>query len=257
MILRLILLLFISGFVTAKTANDFVRVIDKGEPISLDLEVNKEIQIQFDYQLKEVGISSNISNNIAVESIDSRLWLKANKPFTTTKLLIKDKEEQISILLLSASTKTVTHKNYIIVKQKQITQPYKTKNNTTKQLNLVVLTRFVAQKFYGPKRLVNKLAGVYRVHINNEEIELFVCSSNLACNDNVIAIPKASWQSNDFVITAVILTNTTKQNIELDPRDLIGNWLSATFHFNILTPKGETMLYLVSHNRFEQAYESN
>jgi hypothetical protein len=32
----------------------------------------------------------------------------------------------------------------------------------------------------------------------------------------------------------VLLKNTTKQQIVLDPRDLLGKWKSTTFHFNRL-----------------------
>jgi integrating conjugative element protein (TIGR03749 family) len=121
----------------------------------------------------------------------------------------------------------------------------------------IALTRFVAQSFYAPKRLIKKI-DVVRVPINTKQlITLFACSKNLACNGNVSASPLASWKSSHYYISAVLLKNTTRQQIVLDPRDLLGEWKSATFHFNRLgrtgSPTDTTVVYLISLSPFEQS----
>jgi hypothetical protein len=66
--------------------------------------------------------------------------------------------------------------------------------------NYIALTRFVAQSFYAPKRLIKKI-DVVRVPINTKQlITLFACSKNLACNGNVSASPLASWKSSHYYI---------------------------------------------------------
>jgi hypothetical protein len=91
----------------------------------------------------------------------------------------------------------------------------------------------------------------------NKLITLFACSKNLACNGNVSALPLASWKSSHYYISAVLLKNITKQQIVLDPRDLLGKWKSATFHFNRLGRTGSltdtSVVYLISSSPFEQS----
>ncbi len=245
-----LLLITISNIASA----DFLRIIDDGNPISIDLELKKEVQLQFDKNLSTVGIPNTLHNYIEVQSIDTRVYLKAHKAFNPTKFLIKDGNGQLSTLLLSASSKTTTYKNYKIAKRQQnIPKVTALRANTKTTANLVDLTRFVAQTFYAAQRLVKQIKGVYRVPVVSKKVELFVCSANLACNGNITAKPQASWQNNKYVITAIKLDNITNRSISLDPRDIVGQWLSATFQFNTLSPADTTMLYLVSYKRFEQS----
>jgi hypothetical protein len=60
-------------------------------------------------------------------------------------------------------------------------------------------------------------------------------------NGNVSALPLASWKSSHYYISAVLLKNTTKQQIVLDPRDLLGKWKSTPFHFNRLGRSADTL----------------
>jgi len=68
------------------------------------------------------------------------------------------------------------------------------------------------------------------------------------------ATPLASWQSGRLYVTAVELVNTSDQPVELDPRDLRGQWRAATFHHHRLLPFGSdadtTAVYLISDRPF-------
>jgi len=73
----------------------------------------------------------------------------------------------------------------------------------------------------------------------------------------VEATPLIGWRANGLYITAVKLTNRTAEPQILDPRDLRGAWLTATFQHHRLLPKGDeadtTAVYLVSARPFELA----
>ncbi len=130
-------------------------------------------------------------------------------------------------------------------------------SNIKPALTYVDLTRFAAQSLYAPKRLIENI-NLIRVPINTKQaVRLFTCSTALTCNGNVLARPIATWQSPRFYITAVLLKNTTQQQIVLDPRDLLGTWKATTFHFNRLgkanSPEDTSVVYLVSLSPFEQS----
>jgi integrating conjugative element protein (TIGR03749 family) len=130
-------------------------------------------------------------------------------------------------------------------------------SNIKPALSYVDLTRFAAQSLYAPKRLIKNI-NLIRIPINTKQaVRLFTCSTALTCNGNVLARPIAAWQSPRLYISAVLLKNTTQQQIVLDPRDLLGAWKAATFHFNRLgkanSPEDTSVVYLVSLSPFEQS----
>ena len=234
-----------------------------GETIKLQLDVDQEVQLNFEKPLSSIGIPDEIKNNIKTQLIDSRIWIKVTKAFKPTRVLIKSVKGEISVFSLSAIPKQQKTQEYpikynIVSERRQADEsPGKKKIEIKAGANYIALTRFVAQSFYAPKRLIKKI-DVVRVPINtNKLITLFSCSKNLACNGNVSALPLASWKSSHYYISAVLLKNITKQQIVLDPRDLLGKWKSTTFHFNRLGRTGSltdtSVVYLISSSPFEQS----
>ena len=71
------------------------------------------------------------------------------------------------------------------------------------------------------------------------------------------ARPLVAWRAGDLYVTAVRLCNRTSQARILDPRDLRGAWLTATFQHHRLLPAGDeadsTAVYLISARPFETA----
>jgi hypothetical protein len=63
-----------------------------------------------------------------------------------------------------------------------------------------------------------------------------------------------AWRAGGLYVTAVKLTNRTDQPQILDPRDLRGSWLTATFQHNRLLAAGSeadtTAVYLISARPF-------
>ena len=67
-----------------------------------------------------------------------------------------------------------------------------------------------------------------------------------------------AWRANGLYVTAVKLTNRTELPQTLDPRDLQGTWLSATFQHHRLLPMGDeadtTAVYLISARPFDVSF---
>jgi integrating conjugative element protein (TIGR03749 family) len=262
-------LLTLITLLTFNCANANVRLLNvQGEPIKLDLVVGQEVQLNFENHLGSIGKPGLIANKLETQLIDSRLWIKATDVFKPIKVLIKSEKGKISIILLSAHVSKQKIQQYplkynIVAEKKSQSRLPKTSKKSEHNLNIktklsyIDLTRFAAQSLYSPIRLVKNI-NLVRVPINTEKtVNLFACSHNLACNGNVSATPIAAWKSSHYYISAILLKNNRKKLVVLDPRDLIGNWKSATFHFNRIGRVGSStdtsVVYLVSSSSFEQS----
>jgi integrating conjugative element protein (TIGR03749 family) len=257
--------------VNTQNFNTNIRLLNiAGEPIKLALSVGQEVQLNFEQPLGRLGTPQSIKNKLQTQLIDQRLWLKASKAFKPVRILVRSETGELSVFLLSANVGQQTIQAYpikynVITEAKLPNQSNSKSNSSNNQqnssikpaLNYVDLTRFVAQSLYAPKRLLEKI-NLIRIPINTKKaVRLFTCSTALACNGNVLAHPIAAWQSPHLYISAVLLKNTTQQQIVLDPRDLLGQWKAATFHFNRLgkanSPEDTSVVYLVSLSPFEQS----
>ena len=117
-------------------------------------------------------------------------------------------------------------------------------------LTPVTLTRFAAQQLYAPERVVGDVPGIRRVPMGvPPAIELYR-------HADIAAQPLASWQGGGYTVTAVKLTNLGRERVFLDPRELRGHFMTATFQHNSLGPAGSasdiTCVYLVTDRPFAE-----
>jgi hypothetical protein len=73
----------------------------------------------------------------------------------------------------------------------------------------------------------------------------------------VEAVPLISWRHRGLYVTAVRLQNQAPEASVLDPRDLRGEWLAATFQHARLLAHGDeadtTAVYLLSRRPFGES----
>jgi integrating conjugative element protein (TIGR03749 family) len=109
----------------------------------------------------------------------------------------------------------------------------------------VVLTRYAAQSLYAPLRTVEPLPGVSQVRIN-PTLDLTTLLSALPVRASTLG----AWQLEDFWVTALQLHNMSASSLTLDPRELQGNFIAATFQHHTLEQQGKpadtTVVYLVT-----------
>lgn len=109
----------------------------------------------------------------------------------------------------------------------------------------VVLTRYAAQMLYAPLRTVEPVDGVSQVKVD-KRLDL----STLLPALPVEASQLGAWRLDDHWVTAVKLRNQTGQRLALDPRELMGDFATATFQHPYLGARGDasdtTVLYLVT-----------
>lgn len=232
------------------------RVLWKKTPIAVKLRVGEERLIHFPGSVS-VGMPPALQAVLRSQSINGTLYLMAHQPFTSQRLILHAEQEgPLYVLDVTAEIPEGKESSLpamqIVLPEptpnQAFTQPATKRINLTRQWGYVALTRYAAQQRYAPTRLLRKQAGIVQVPVAQKPVEL-------VRGGYVEATPVAAWRVGFYTVTAVNLLNQSLEPVELDPRHLRGNWLTATFQHNRLLPVGSdadsTTLYLISDRSFE------
>jgi integrating conjugative element protein (TIGR03749 family) len=145
-----------------------------------------------------------------------------------------------------------THPVQIYVTDDSGADDLEVNDSSPERPSYIQLTRFAAQQLYAPSRLVKDNPAIIRVPVSRNSIDLLHGGA-------VEAIPLVAWRANGLYVTAVKLTNRTHQARTLDPRDLRGTWLTASFQHHRLLPMGDeadtTAVYLISARPFAVSHQ--
>ena len=221
-------------------------VVWSNVPIPLRLQVDNEHMLVFD-QAVEVGLPQSLRSQLLIENIGNSLYLNAQSEFSETRLLVRDLAHRtVFVFDLSASQEPkLAERTY--VRNGRLG----TASSVTSEPSYAELTRFAALQIHAPRRLVpgSRQMRETRVGISGER---------LLRGLNVQISPLKSWRTPEKTyVTAVRVRNLADQAVELDPRQLRGRWLAATFqHYRLLQYGGdadETHVYLISKSPFSTA----
>lgn len=234
------------------------RVVWRKTPIAIPLVVGEERLIHFPGSVS-IGLPQSLTPFLRSQSINGTLYLLAGQPFESTRVMVRSESGgplfvlDISAALnvderpplpevqvvLDANKAEVENVAAGIVTASQITQ-----------WGYVALTRFAAQQLYAPERLMPHAPGVVAIPVKDAPVDLHR-------GGGVEAVPVAAWKAGLRYVTAVRLTNQTAKAVILDPRELRGAWLAATFQHNRLLPSGgdadTSAVYLISDRPFDVA----
>lgn len=235
------------------------RVVWRKVPIAVPLMVGEERLVHFPDSVS-VGLPPSLNAVLRSQSINGTLYLLARQPFAPTRVLVRSETEgSIYVLDISADTHGAEPRSLPelqILPQAGTASAHEGNDDTSPGNQrpaaggYVALTRFAAQQLYAPTRLLPVQKGVVAIPVRQEPVALVVGGS-------VEAVPVAAWKSGGRYVTAVKLTNRNTRPVVLDPRELRGSWLAATFQHNRLLAAGSdadsTAVYLVSERPFEAA----
>ena len=228
------------------------RIEWKKVPIRLELVVGQEQRIEFPNAVK-VGVPASIQPQLRTQSVNGTVYLLAHAPFDTNRLMVRELDSGRIYLFDVTSTMdgVATDPVQIYVADDHGADNVERNDTSPEQPNYIQLTRFAAQKLYAPSRLVKDNPAIIRIPVSRNSIDLLH-------GGTVEVIPLVAWRANGLYITAVKLTNRTHQAQTLDPRDLRGTWLTASFQHHRLLPMGDeadtTAVYLISARPFEVSY---
>ena len=244
-----------AGLALALTTASHATEIMRWERLPLDvpLVVGQERVIFVDRNVR-VGLPSSLDGSLRVQNAGGAVYLQVLEQIPPSRLQLQDIETG-ELILLDVSAVPAT-------KGKAALEPIKIISATTNAINQsssdispqaatpapVVLTRYAAQNLYAPLRTVEALPGVRRAKLPGD-----LPLHTLLPNKLVDARALATWQLGQYWVTAIHLRNTSSSWIELDPRELQGNFTTATFQHANLGPRNRptdsTVLYLVTHGQ--------
>jgi general secretion pathway protein D len=72
----------------------------------------------------------------------------------------------------------------------------------------------------------------------------------------LVAYPKFTWEKDGLYVTRVTVKNISSSDVKINPQNLRGDWLSASFDSESLKANSETDGYLISNANFEKSLES-
>lgn len=228
------------------------RIAWKKAPIRLELTVGEEQRIEFPSAVK-VGVPASIQPLLRTQSANGTVYLLAQAPFGSNRLMVHELDSGRIYLfdVAAAEEGGASHPIQITVTGDSETATDRATGDTDSDKaapDYIQLTRFAAQQLYAPARLVKDRPGIVRVPVVPDPIALVRGGA-------IEATPLVAWRAEGLYITAIKLTNRTGEPQILDPRDLRGTWLTATFQHHRLLPQGDeadtTAVYLISARPFE------
>lgn len=228
-------------------------------PLAVQLIVGQERVVFLDRDVR-VGVPAEIADHLRVQSADGAIYLRASAPIEPTRLQLQDVANG-TLILLDVAAHAAAPKEAPLEPVRIVTdhvpsgKPAQTpthgddaSDDTPRAPDTpvpVLLTRYAAQSLYAPLRTVEPVDGIAPVPVDRT-----LPLDNLLPTLPVRASAWAAWRLNDEQVTAVRLTNTSGQHLDLDPRALQGDFVAATFQHPDLGPAGDdtdtTVVYLVT-----------
>jgi len=223
-------------------------------PLSVPLVIGQERVIFVDRDVR-VGLPAGLDGSLRVQSAGGAVYLHALGEVTSSRVQLQDIETG-ELILLDVSAAPATSGQAALEPIKIVSSATGKPGDTEPGIAAsssatpvpVVLTRYAAQSLYAPLRTVEALPGVRRAKLP-EGLPLHT----LLPNQLVEAQPLAAWRLGLHWVTAIQLRNKSTAWIELDPRELQGDFAAATFQHARLGPRGRstdaTVVYLVTQGR--------
>ncbi|NOQ14362.1 MAG: DUF3438 family protein [Methyloprofundus sp.] len=124
-----------------------------------------------------------------------------------------------------------------------------------KQATYMQLTEYAAKSVRLPIASRETVAGVVDVPLPTAQQRV-----DVLFDMRLNVVPVASWRKGGVYVTAVEVRNLSNETVEVDYRNLKGNWLASTIETEKVAPHkafGDvSYLYLISGTPFEQALEN-
>ena len=223
-------------------------------PIPVPLVKDQERVIFLDKNVR-VGVSSQLTGQLRVQSASGALYLLATDEIEPSRLQVQDVETGELILLdigtVPATDKPLEPMRILYDGDVQYQRSTESKEQLAKAQNKalsipapVALTRYAAQMLYAPMRTVEPVAGLRQVPVK--------VSGNLPILPMlpVKAEAVAAFKLGSYTLTAVRIQHQRAGKVELDPRDVQANLYSVAFQHAWLgslgTPEDTTIAYMIT-----------
>lgn len=251
-------------------------------PLPVPLHVNQERIVFVDKNVR-VGFPDALTDKLRIQSAAGAVYLLATADFPSTRIQLQDKTTG-ELLLLDISAAAVPENTPLkepirLVYSGEVTtqagnkpgagsvqaathEPSSADNDASRAPTAetrsavpipVALTRYAAQRLYAPARTVEPQPGIRNIAHN-----LPPRITTLLPGRPLDISPLAAWQLAGHTLVALKVRHTAAGQLTPDPRQLQGQFVSATFQHAWLgasgTPEDTTTLYLVIRGKPDSAF---
>lgn len=233
------------------------RVIWDKKPIAVHIQERSERIIYFPGAIR-YWLPDSLTNKVSALSANGVLYLQAHASFPLTRIRVQDIASQnIYLLDVFADEERSVSDELVVMEPGQLRNLSEPQNRKLSGEDWRVrLTRYAAQQFYAPERILVGDPAIKRIPLATDNPIPLIQGGEFK------AIPIAAWKGGGFILTAVKIVNQTAERILIRFDDLEkgkvlslekqvrGDWLTVTPQHTFVGPKGSvedtTVLYLVS-----------
>lgn len=251
--------IFISSltFTTSVGATEIIHYQNK--PVTIELHAGEERSIQFGDHV-QVGITKGQQTMklFRVQSAQGAVHFLPYREFEKQRVQIKRVSDGRIILVdlmattpIGENTTPLEDVRLLLEEENEVPEDIKKEEKAKKQKAAVIspvdLTRYAAQRLYGPTRLHNDKPGILETSLGvSGEVKIFKGENKF----KTVSMPILAYQGGGYYLAAIHIRNVSEQDVHLNYLDLNLPFSHATFQHHALRPVGipgdSTVLYLVS-----------
>ncbi len=254
--IKRVFLMTLLALCTSAFAKGVQHIVWDKTPLHILLSLNQERLIRFPLAISIVD--SELDDYAGVMKVQDALYINPHKAFHNKRLVVQlmpGGEALVLTLSASADIMEATPIEVLMAedadKDDSEDRALPKISRTNPDINAISLTRFAIQSLYSPERLLVTPPGVSRTPMHARQNTVVVYGAS------VLARPLISWQGADLWVTAIELKNQLNKTVVIDPRQLIGEWQTATLYpTNTLSARGSketTTLFVTSSKPFGEA----
>ena len=243
--------------VPAAGAGQPATLVWSGLPLPVHLKPDTHRLVIMPYPV-EVLVPQALAPHLAVEiTRPGYLLFRPAIAFAQTPVRVirtdieEPSEASAMILLVSASPAGDSNTLQIVDSLEATNQDRLAADQHPKMPAFVTLLRHAAQSLYAPKRLIPRLGPIQAVPAPTSAPPSLLRSRH---GESFSLQPVAAWRGFGYHIIAIELVNQSAIAVELDPRQVRGDWQAVSFQHPAVrasgSPRDRSVLYLISRNRF-------
>lgn len=223
-------------------------------PVRVGLPVKRERLITLPSPAV-LHVPSDIEAVARIEAIDRTIYVTALVPFAPIRIVAELIEggQQIPLdLVANTQTAAASQELEVFIETARTGTTSVTDaaaSDDAPAADMVELTRFASRMLYAPRRLAVGQPGVSQVQVSTQPV------AGLVRDALVETVPMGQWRSAGLYVTAVRITNKSKQPLEIPLDSLRGKWLAVTAQHGRLGAAGSeadtSALYLICDRAFD------
>ena len=207
-----------------------------GEPLAVALPVGQERRVEIEGARDiRVGLPGALRGQLEVESAGPNVWFRARRALPPTRLYLAS-GARLFALEVRADESAPRQPLRLRAAAAGPAQ-----EGVGAAPSYVALARYAIQALYAPEHRPAQVPGIRSRPVADRPVALFRCraAAPAACGDATEARPLAAWEAAPYFVTALEVRNFLAAPLELDPRDIRGEFAAAAIVHPRLAPAGD------------------